>query len=550
MKLPKDTLVFVPLGGTGEIGMNMSLYGWNDSWIMVDCGMSFPQARDPGVELIFPDPAFAESLGNKLKALVLTHGHEDHGGAVPYLWPDLGVPLYATPFTMAMMRHKLADHGLDMKDDLVELPIGADVEIGPFKITYVALSHSIAEGHGLFIETPAGNVFHTGDWKLDDEPIVGEAALPAALTALGDRGIMALVGDSTNAMNETASGSEGDVRTSMLEIFAGVKGRLVITTFASNIARLETIGEVAKATHRHLVVMGRSLQRNIALGKATGYLEHFPPTLDQSEAQHLPRSKVLILCTGCQGEPRAALSRIALNEHRDISLAAGDTVAFSSKIIPGNEKTLGALFNALAANDINIITEKDAFIHVSGHPGRPQIKQLYGWLRPQALIPVHGEMVHMKAHAALAHDLGISNTYVPLNGDVIQLNANRLTRIGYAPANYLALDGDEIVLRDGASIVDRRRMAQNGAAIISLVMDDVGDLLDDPIIHLQGVPGQEDAELSDVCLDAIEATLRKQSRYLPKDRDGLAEKLRIAVRRALRSYTGKNPQTRVLIHAV
>lgn len=550
MKLPKDTLVFVPLGGSGEIGMNMNMYGWNDSWIMVDCGMTFPTDRDPGVELIFPDPAFAESLGDKLKAVVLTHGHEDHGGAVPYLWPDLDVPLYATPFTMAMMRHKLADHGLNMADQLREVPIDADIEIGPFKIKYVSLAHSIAEGHALFIETPAGNIFHTGDWKLDEDPIIGAPATGEVLSKLGDEGILVAVGDSTNALNAEASGSEGAVRDCMLELFNDVKGRLLITTFASNIARLDTIGRVATATGRHLIVMGRSLQRNIALAKATGYLADFPPILDQSEAKHLKRDQTLIMCTGCQGEPRAALYRIATGDHRDITITAGDTVAFSSKIIPGNERSLGMVFNALAAKDVNIITEKDAFIHVSGHPGRPQLEQLYRWLKPQAVVPVHGEMRHMKTHAAIARALGIENTYVPLNGDVVRLSPGPVERIGYAPSNYLALDGEDIVLRDGASIVDRRRLAHNGNAFVSLVVDGELDLMDDPIVVLQGVPGQEDASLTEACLDAIEGTMRRQSKQRRGDIAALTEALRVSVRRALRDYCGKKPLTQVVIHSV
>lgn len=550
MKLPRDTLVFVPLGGSGEIGMNMNLYGWNDSWIMVDCGMTFPTDRDPGVELIFPDPTFAEELGNKLKAVVLTHGHEDHGGAVPFLWPDLEVPLYATPFTMAMMRHKFADHGIRMEEDLREVPVGAEIEIGPFKIKYVELAHSIAEGHGLFIETPAGNIFHTGDWKLDEDPIIGAPATAEALTAIGDTGLLAVIGDSTNALNEEASGSEGAVRDCMLELFADLKGRLLITTFASNLARLDTIGRVAKATGRHLIVMGRSLQRNIQLAKATGYLKDFPPILDQSEAKHLQRDKTLIMCTGCQGEPRAALYRIASDDHRDIKITAGDTVAFSSKIIPGNERSLGMVFNALAAKDVNIITEKDAFIHVSGHPGRPELKTLYGWLRPKALVPVHGEMRHMKAHAELGRSLGIEETYVPLNGDVVRLSPGPVERIDYAASNYLALDGEDIVMRDGAAIVDRRRLAHNGNCVVSLVIDDAMDLLDDPIVMLQGVPGQENANLTEACLDAIEDTLRKRGKSKHKDFGGLSEALRVSVRRALRDYCGKKPLTTVLIHRV
>lgn len=550
MKMPRDTLVFVPLGGSGEIGMNMNLYGWNDSWIMVDCGMTFPTDRDPGVELIFPDPAFAEELGSKLKAVILTHGHEDHGGAVPFLWPDLDAPLYATPFTMAMMRHKFADHGIRMEEDLREVPVGAEIEIGPFKIKYIELAHSIAEGHGLFIETPAGNIFHTGDWKLDEDPIIGAPATAEALTAIGDTGLLAVIGDSTNALNEESSGSEGAVRDCMLELFKDVKGRLLITTFASNLARLDTIGRVAKATGRHLIVMGRSLQRNIQLAKATGYLTDFPPILDQSEAKHLQRDKTLIMCTGCQGEPRAALYRIAADDHRDIKISSGDTVAFSSKIIPGNERSLGMVFNALAAKDVNIITERDAFIHVSGHPGRPDLRTLYGWLRPKALVPVHGEMRHMKAHAELGRSIGIKETYVPVNGDVVRLSPGPVTRIDYAASNYLALDGEDIVLRDGASIVDRRRLAVNGNCVVSMVIDEAFDLLDDPAVFLQGVPGQEEPGITEACIDAIEETMRKRAKGKRSDFGALSEALRISVRRALKDYCGKKPLTKIILHQV
>ncbi|MEO0411289.1 MAG: ribonuclease J [Pseudomonadota bacterium] len=547
--IPRDTLVFVPLGGSGEIGMNMNMFGYNDSWIMVDCGMTFPTDRDPGVELIFPDSSFAEDLGKKLKAVVLTHAHEDHGGAVPFLWPDLHVPLYGTPFTIAMMRHKLADHNLQLGDDLHEVPRGGDIEIGPFKIRYVELAHSIPEGHALLIETPAGNIFHTGDWKLDDDPIIGTPAAPEVLQAIGEKGIAALIGDSTNALNTAPSGSEGAVRDCMLELFADVKGRLVVTTFASNVARLDTLGKVANATGRHLAVLGRSLTRNIALAKATGYLEDFPPVLDQNEVKHLPRDKVMIICTGCQGEPRAALYRIAHDDHRDISFTAGDTVAFSSKIIPGNERTLGEVYNALAARNINIITEKDAFIHVSGHPCQPELKRLYGWIKPAAVVPVHGEMRHMKTHAAFAKSLGISETYVPLNGDIVRLAPGKVERIGYAPSNYLALDGDELVLRDGASIVDRRRLAFNGSATVSLVIDDHGDLMDDPQILLQGVPGQDDEDLREICSEAVEDGLRKAGRR-NANADQVGEAVRIAVRRALREYCGKKPQTSVMVHTI
>ncbi|MEM9288253.1 MAG: ribonuclease J [Pseudomonadota bacterium] len=549
MKIPRDTLVFVPLGGSGEIGMNMNLYGWNDSWIMVDCGMTFPSQRDPGVELIFPDPAFAEDLGDKLKALILTHAHEDHGGAVPYLWPDLDVPLYGTPFTMAMMRHKLADHGLDMKNQLHEIPRGGTVDVGPFKIQYLELAHSIPEGHALLIETPMGRVFHTGDWKLDDDPIISDPVSLQTLQAMGKEGILAAVGDSTNALNEEPSGSEGAVRDCMLELFKDVKGRLLVTTFASNVARIDSLGRVAKATGRNLVVMGRSLQRNIALAKATGYLQDFPTIVDQSEAQYLPPEKMMIICTGCQGEPRAALYRIAHDDHRDVHLSKGDTVAFSSKIIPGNERSLGEVYNALAAKGVNIVTEKDAPIHVSGHPGKPQLETLYRALQPNAVIPVHGEMRHMRAHEAFAKELGVPETQVPVNGDVIRLAPGSVERIGYVPSNYLALDGEEVVLRDGAAIVDRRRLSHNGSAIISMVIDHNQDLVDDPQILLQGVPGQEDEELQDVCVDAVEAALRKTSRR-GGHKDILAENVRIAVRRALRDYCGKRPQTHVIVHSV
>jgi ribonuclease J len=396
---PGKELLFLALGGSGEIGMNVNLYGCNGKWLMVDLGMTFSDPWYPGVDLVFADLEFIEERLKDLVGIVLTHAHEDHIGAVPYFAQDLGVPLYATPFTARLVHEKLVEAGIENDVELNIVENGGSVALGPFDIRYVPLAHSIAEGNALVIDTPYGRVFHTGDWKLDDAPQIGVPATPAELTAIGDEGVLALVCDSTNVFNAKASGSEGAVRDGLLETVAGLKGRrVVVTTFASNVARLQTLAWVAQQTGRRLCVAGRSLDRIIAAAKASGYLKDFPECVPMDRAMDLPRGEVLILATGGQGEARAALARIAGDSH-PIKLEAGDAVVFSSRQIPGNELQIGRIHNALVAKGVRVVTDRQSMIHVSGHPGRPELIELYKWIRPEILVPVHGELRHMDEQA-------------------------------------------------------------------------------------------------------------------------------------------------------
>jgi ribonuclease J len=538
--IPKDELLFVPLGGSGEIGMNLNLYGCQGKWVMVDFGMSFADETTPGVELVFPSIDFIEEQRKNLLGIVLTHGHEDHIGAIPYLVEDLKVPLYATPFTAGLIRHKLSEEGLEGKVKVHTIPVGGTVKLGPFGFRYVAIAHSIPEGHAVVIDTPHGKIFHTGDWKLDDEPIIGRPSTPDELSAIGDEGILALVGDSTNVFNKEASGSEGGVRDSLLSLCKSRKGRILITTFASNVARLDSIGKVANATGRKLLVAGRSFERILRVGREAGYFKQFPPLVTMEEAEYLEPSALMIACTGCQGEPQAVLSRIATGEHSHIRLSKGDTVIFSSKKIPGNELGIGRVHNALAAKGVEVITEKDAHVHVSGHPGRPELKSMFGWIRPQMAIPVHGEHRHMVAHAKLAEGCGVKETLVPSNGAVIRLAPDGPKKVGEVEAGRLVLDGEVIVPADGATMVQRRRLQHNGYLSATLVLAaKSGALLAGPHIVQQGVPVEEDeARFKADCAKAVIRTLEEVG---AKNQERLAEQCRIAIRRLARDWTGKRP---------
>lgn len=543
--LPKDALLFLPLGGSGEIGMNLNLYACNGKWLMVDLGMTFAEPHLPGVDLVFPDPSFIEMLRDDLLGIVLTHGHEDHIGAVPYLWPDLDVPIYATPFTAGLVRLKLMENGLHEQAPLIEIPLDGTFDLGPFKLRYLSIAHSIAEGNALLIDTPYGRVFHTGDWKLDEDPILGQPTSPDVLCTIGDEGVLALVGDSTNVFNEESSGSEGRVRDVLIEELKGRSGRILVTTFASNAARLDTLGKVAEATGRKLIVAGRSLERIIAVAKANGYLANFPDILDEEAARDLPRDKQFIICTGCQGEPRAALHRIAMGEHRNIRLSPGDLVVFSSKVIPGNERSISRIYNQLSTANVDVMTEKDAFIHVSGHPGQPDLQKMYEWIRPQVAIPVHGEMRHMKRHAEFAKAQGVEGAIVPYNGSVIQLAPGAPAHLCEVAAGRLVLDGDDIVPEDSPSVVDRRRIATNGYMLVTLVFTPKGRLAHDPVFTIKGVPGGEDGELHELLEEAVFGVLERERQV--KEGGNIRESIRIASRRAIRAYTGKNAQVDVQI---
>ncbi|NLS26334.1 Ribonuclease J 1 [Sphingomonas sp. S2M10] len=540
---PRNELLFLALGGSGEIGMNVNLYGCDGKWLMVDCGITFGDASYPGIDVILPDLQFIEDRVDDLLGIVLTHGHEDHIGALPYLAADLGVPLYATPFTAGLIHGKLAEEGIEDRVELNVVKEEGPFDIGPFTITYTPLAHSIPEGNAVLIETPYGKVFHTGDWKLDEAPSLGGSATAEELTAIGDKGVLALVCDSTNVFNPEASGSEADVRKGLDEVVAGAKGRVLVTTFASNAARLQTLGEVARDTGRELCVAGRSLDRIIRVAKATGYLRDFPELIDFDKAMTLPASRVLIVATGGQGEPRAALNRIAEGSHV-LKLHQGDLVVFSSRQIPGNEIAIGKIMNTLADKGVDIITDRQAFVHVSGHPGRPELAEMYKWIRPEIIVPVHGEIRHMHEQARFALEQGVPKAVRQQNGEIIRLAPNGPAKIGHATVGRLVLDGDVILPADGATMGERRRIALYGQMSVAVAIDRKGKLLGAPQIRVQGVPVEEDREdLIEAAADAAAEAVKKDWR----DREKLRESLRLAVRRVAVRFTGKKPVVDVLL---
>ncbi len=540
---PGKELLFCALGGSGEIGMNVNLYGCDGKWLMVDLGMTFGASEYPGTELVFADLEFIEARRKDLLAVVLTHAHEDHIGAVPYFAQDLDVPFYATPFTARLVVDKLEEAKIRREVDLHVIDHLKSFQIGPFTLRYVPLAHSIAEGNALVIDTPYGRIFHTGDWKLDAEPLVGIPATVAELTAIGDEGVLAMVCDSTNVFNAEASGSEGDAARGLLAEVARHQGkRVVVTTFASNVARLQTLGEVARASGRELCVAGRSLDRIIRTAKASGYLRDLPEIIDVQRAMDLPRGKVLILATGGQGEPRAALARIADKNH-PVSLEAGDVVLFSSRQIPGNEVAIGHIQNQLALRNISIVTDRQAMIHVSGHPGRPELEALYGWIRPEILMPVHGEIRHMREQVALGKACGIPQQVFQKNGDLVRLAPGVPGKFAEVQNGRLILDGDIISPADGEAIVMRRRLAQNGLVVVAL-----GDK-NRVRISAIGLPLVEDYDdfISEAQADVVTALGKLNG--AGRDREAVVEAARLAARRAATRWCGKKPQVKVMLLA-
>lgn len=539
---PKNELLFCALGGSGEIGMNVNLYGTRGKWLMVDCGITFADPAYPGIDVILPDLQFIEDRLEDLVGIVLTHGHEDHIGSLPYLAEDLGVPLYATPFTAGLIRGKLEEEGSVNRVKLHVMKMRERFDIKPFGITFVPLSHSIPESCALLIDTPEGKVFHTGDWKLDPTPVIGKPATPEELKAIGDAGVDVLVCDSTNVFNNEASGSEASVRKGLAETVAKAKGRVMVTSFASNAARLQTLGQVAKETGRKLCVTGRSLDRILKVSRQTGYLSDFPETVDPETAMRLPRNKILVVATGGQGEPRAALSRVAEGSHT-ISVEAGDTVIFSAKQIPGNEVAVGRIQNLLAAKGVEMVTERQAHVHVSGHPGRPELAQMYEWIRPELLVPVHGEMRHMMEHARYGLAQGVPQSIVQSNGDVVRLLPGKAKKVGTAAVGRLVLDGDVILPSDGSTINERRKLALNGQISVAVALKD-GRLVGRPQVKLQGVPVEDERE--QFVADAVEAAaqaLRSTKRGIDRAR----EDVRLAVRKVATQWTGKKPIVDVLL---
>ena len=540
---PGKELLFLALGGSGEIGMNVNLYGCEGKWLMVDLGLTFADPYYPGVELVLPDLAFIEERRADLLGIVLTHGHEDHIGAIPYLAHDLGVPLYATPFTAGLIAGKLEEEGLTGKVELKTIEMLGDFRLGPFGLSYIPLAHSIPEGNALLIDTPYGRIFHTGDWKLDDSPQLGDPSTEAELRAIGDKGVLALVCDSTNVFQEAPSGSELGVRQGLDEVIQDADCRVLVTTFASNVARLQTLGHIAEETGRALCVAGRSLERIIEVAQMNGYLQHFPPVIDFDEAMKLPRREVMIIATGGQGEPRAALARIAFDQHK-LSLERGDLVIFSSKQIPGNEIAIGRIQNELAGKGIEMITERQAPVHVSGHPGRPELAAMYEWIRPEIIVPVHGEMRHMMEQARFARARGIPHGIVQKNGDLVRLAPNGPERLSEERVGRLILDGDVILAADGATMNERRRLATNGLIAVAVPLDDNDRLRGEVEIALEGIPVKEDREafLEEACDAAAGAAAKGAG-----NEDKLREAVRLAVRRVATDWTGKKPVVSVLI---
>jgi ribonuclease J len=523
--------------------MNVNLYGCQGKWVMVDLGLTFGGSDYPGIDLILPDLEFIEERKADLLGIVLTHGHEDHIGAVQYLAADLGVPLYATPFTSTLIKGKLAEDGQLDDTEIHEIPMEGSFALGPFKFRFVTLAHSIPEMSAVTIDTPYGRIFHTGDWKIDEEPVLGAPSTPEHLTKIGDEGVLALVCDSTNAFNNEDSGSEGSVHADLLKFVSEAKGRVLVTSFASNAARLQTLGEVARKAGRKLCVAGRSLDRIIGAAKSNGYLKDFPQCVDVESVMALDPREVMVIATGGQGESRAALARIAEGTH-PVKLTDGDTVIFSSKQIPGNEIAIGRIQNMLARRNIVMITEKQGHVHVSGHPGRPELARMYEWIRPQLLLPVHGERRHMAEQARFGLAQGVPQALVQSNGDVVRLAPGKPAIVGQERTGRLVLDGEVILPANGGTLNERRKLAENGQISVAVALETNGRLFGDPELRLQGVPVEDDRDdfVDEACQAAAKAATSGE-----KDENKLREAIRLAVRRVATDWTGKKPIVDVLL---
>lgn len=544
---PKATeLLFLPLGGSGEIGMNLNLYGHAGKWLMVDLGISFGDDTVPGIDVVMPDPQFIAERAGDLAGLVLTHAHEDHIGAVPYLWPRLRCPLYATPFTASVLRRKLAEAGLEREAKITIIPMSGKVSIGPFEVELITLTHSIPEPNAVVIRTSLGAVLHTGDWKLDPTPLVGATTDEAALRALGQGGVLAMICDSTNVFVEGTSGSEADVRASLMEVVGRLSNRVAIGCFASNLARVETIARVAEAHGRHCALVGRSLWRMVEAAQENGYLLGLPEFVTEHDVGYFPRENVLMICTGSQGEPRSALTRIARGEHPHVALAPGDAAIFSSRVIPGNEISINRLHNDLTRLGVEVITDRDEEVHVSGHPARDELAEMYHWVRPRIALPVHGEARHIQEHVTFARACQVPEALAPENGTLIRIAPGAAEIIARVPAGRLALDGKALVPANSEAIRHRHRMSFNGVILVSLVVDKAGRPLAPAQVSLDGLldePAAGDA------VAAIEDEVADTMDEMPKAKRGddaaLAEAVRLAARRWFHKTYDKKPVTKV-----
>ncbi len=549
----KNKLLFCPLGGTGEIGMNMNLYSYGNEddqkWLIVDMGVTFADESIPGVDLIYPDPGFIIDKKDDLMGIVLTHAHEDHIGSIAHIWPKLKCNIYATPFTAVLIQEKFKEKKIDVSNYLKIVQLSSKIKLGPFEIDFVSLTHSILEPNGLVLKTPEGVVLHTGDWKIDPNPLLGNKTDIKKLKEIGDNGVIAMICDSTNIFNPGRSGSELEVRDSLLRIIETKKKRILITSFASNVARMETIFYCAKKTNRFISLVGRSMNRIFNAAKKCGYLNNIIEPIDPRETKNISREKIIYLCTGSQGEPMGAMNRIVNKIHPDVELDAGDTVIFSSKIIPGNEKKLYNLQNKIVNDDVEIITEENAFVHVSGHPNREDLKDMYKWVRPKCIIPVHGEHRHIKEHLAFAKEMQIPYSIKIENGDIIDIKSNGKPKvIDKAPSGKIYLDGNIGVDADSQSIKERKNLSMNGYLEITLIVNNNGKVKK-PIISIKGIPynstksenlvfDMED-EIIDIC--------RTYSLNNKNQEQNLIETLKQNCRKIVKEKTGKKPFTNINI---
>jgi ribonuclease J len=553
-----DELVFLPLGGCNEIGMNLNAYGYGPpddrKWIIVDVGVTFAGLDLPGIDLITPDVTYLEAIKSDILAIILTHAHEDHIGAIAHLWPRLKAPIYATPFTAYLVREKLKEKGLEAKAKVTVTPLGGALEFGPFQVRYITLTHSIPEPNGLAIKTPLGTVWHTGDWKIDPEPMIGATTDTASVTALGEDGLLAMVCDSTNVFVEGSAGSEGDVRKVLADLIAQQKGKVAVTAFASNVARVESTILAGEAAGRQVCLVGRSMHRIVGAAKSVGMLKTAAPFIGEEEASYLEGRRVLYLCTGSQGEPRAALTRIAMGDHRHVRLGEGDTVIFSSRVIPGNEVGIFALYNELAGRGVKLITEKQFPVHVSGHPAREELKEMYGWARPQIAIPVHGERRHLIEHAALARQLQTPQALSIRNGDIVRLAPGPAAVIDEAPSGRLYVDGSVLIEEGDDALRERKRLAADGLVTVMFVIGGKKrNIVAGPDVRARGLSAADDDEF-ETALDEIARTAEAAyTRLSPADRadEDTAEAAIVkAARKTAERVWGKRPHIEAVIVAL
>ena len=546
----KEELLFCPLGGSGEIGMNMNLFGYglpgDHKWIMVDIGVTFADDTIPGIDLIYPDPGFIVEKKDNLLGIVLTHAHEDHIGAIAHLWPKLKCKIYATPFTALLIKEKFKEKHIDITKDLVIVQLNGKIKLEPFDVEYITLTHSILEPNGLRIKTPAGIILHTGDWKVDPNPLIGDEINSKRLKEIGEEGVLAMICDSTNVFSAGRSGSELDVRKNLLDIMNRLKKRIIVTSFASNVARMETIFYCAEKTKRQISLVGRSMHRIYKAAKQCGYLKNVISPIDAREAKKISREKIVYLCTGSQGELMGAMMRIINYTHPDVFIEKEDTVIFSSKIIPGNEKKLYKLHNQLIKNQIDVISEETDFVHVSGHPNREDLRDMYNWVKPKSVIPVHGEHRHMAEHISFAKEMQVPYPVQVENGDIVKLFPGQKPEVfDKAPVGRLYVDGIISVNEDSQSIRERKNLANNGYLEVTILINGKGKLFKKPLVSFKGLPIEEAQDFFYDLEDEIENISRTFSLNNKKQESNLIEALKISCRKIVKEKTGKKPYTNI-----